>query len=98
MLATSRFLCCTAWHRRRPVVFQADDGEPWAVVVYAMCLHLAVKVVHVPRNSPARLGGYSFNGLLAYVCGMRLHREDIAHTEAWLLRSLRYDLLPCVTL
>lgn len=95
---TSGFVCRNPGHRTRPLVFQApalDTGDdPWALVMYATCLHLAVKLVHRPHNTPARYGGYSLNAMVTFLCGMRLHEDDIASTEAWLLRSLRYTLLP----
>ena len=77
--------------------FQAryrDTADLWPLVIYAACLHLAVKAVHIPRNSPRRLGGYGLNNMLKFMCNIRLHHDDMRHIETWILVRLKYRILP----
>jgi hypothetical protein len=82
----------------KTTVFEARkraDDDMWPMVVYASCLHLAVKILHQPPKPPKRLGGfYSFGKILTHVCAMRLHAHDVMHIESWILRRLDHLVVP----
>lgn len=84
----------------KPLVFEvrgraADDL--WPTVVYATCLHIAVKLLHKPPNSRKCLGGYTCGNLLMYLCNMRLEADDVGRVESWVLRRLDHAVVPVQT-
>ena len=81
----------------KPLVFEARvrSGEDlWPTVVYAACLHMAVKALHRPQVPPKRLGAYSFGKILMHVCNVKLHANDVRHIESWILRRLDHHVVP----
>lgn len=68
--------------------------NPWGLMASALCLHIAVKAVHIPRNTPNRVGHYSLSNLMMYLCGWRLHRDDVLVAETWILEQLDWRVLP----
>lgn len=92
----ARFVAALPGCPTRTLVFVAklrSQADMWPMVVYAACLHIAVKMVHHPHTTPRRVGRYSFRNLLVHLVGIRLHAEDVAPLESWVLRRLKYDLL-----
>lgn len=78
----------------RDGAFRANLDYGPHTVVYALCLHIAVKTVHWPHNAPKRLKRYRLNHLLMYLCNMALTPEDLDNGEARILQRLEYKLLP----
>lgn len=81
----------------RPGVFGAPptaapghshDDQCMLMLAYLMCLHLAVKVVHVPR---AR---YSVNRLAERMLEVTLDSDDLMQLEVMIMRMLDFRLVP----
>lgn len=82
---------------RSPMVFQGafrGEEDRWPLVVLTVCLHVATKVTHAPRNSPRALGGYGFSHLLRELLGMRLRDRDMYTMEMWVLWLLKFRVVP----
>lgn len=49
-----------------------DTGDTWSLLVYLVCVNLALKSLHYPRTAPRKLGGFcSIHGLVRQVCTRR---------------------------
>lgn len=49
-----------------------DESDTWPLLVYLVCLNLALKSLHYPRAAPRKLGGYcSMHGIVRQVCTRR---------------------------
>lgn len=101
-----RFVRHRPGHRTQPLVFECtlhnfvpvgpDDYDwpvDWPAVVLTCCLHLAVKLTHVPRNSPAKLGGYSLRYMLLDLLGNHPRLCDLQELEITILRQLDMRLV-----
>lgn len=95
-----RFICDRPGHRTQPLVFEcvlldgAAGGDEWPVVMLACCLHLAVKLTHVPTNVPWQLGGhYKLRAVLRNLLGFSPTITTLESMEAWILFTLKYHLV-----
>ena len=92
------------------VSFQArrrDSNDDAPLLVYAVCLNLAVKVTRGrgDTHAPKRLGGYSLRNVVAWlhrqVFGTAIRPEvhlttsEVFFVEMWVLRRIEYALRPC---
>lgn len=93
-----RFLRSRPGHRAQPLVFECtvdqDSERDWPGIVLACCLHLAVKLTHVPRNWPAEFGPrYSLRTMMCAMYGSSPSRSELRYIEAWILKGLRFRLV-----
>ena len=73
---------------------RATWGNRWALTLYTLCVHLAVKATHRPRNSPRRLRYYGLNNMLCYMGLPILHKTEILHLELQICELLNWSLVP----
>lgn len=85
------FLVGDTFGFREPIV---TWGNRCAMTLYVVCLHLAVKAVHMPRNAPVRLGGYRLNNMLHYLGAPTLHNLDVLQMELEICDMLDWDIVP----
>lgn len=72
-----------------------DHDSHVAIIVYMVCLHIAVKATFIPRHTPKRLGRhYSFRSLATYAGMHPLPPSDLVAAEVWIMRLLDYNVLP----
>ena len=49
-----------------------DESDTWPLLVYLVCLNLALKSLHYPRSAPRKLGGHcSMHAIVRQVCTRR---------------------------
>lgn len=68
-----------------------------SIYVYIVCLHIAVKMVHIPHTVPHRLGRrYSISRIFQQLELKPLTVEELLDVEMWILSLLDWNVLPCL--
>ncbi len=65
------------------------DDQKRVMLLYLVCLHLAVKLVRLPRS-----GKYGFNYVAHKVLGVQLAHHDLTALEVGVMRCLDFRLAP----
>jgi hypothetical protein len=82
-----------------------DKGDTWPLIVYLVCVNLALKTVHYPRTSPRAYRRVCFmSGIIHRVCclhplgdvwttWLEIRRRSVFFAiESWVMRRLDHDL------
>lgn len=78
-------------------------GDPQALsplIIYAVCLHIAVKATHVPKCTPEdvrRHGGYILHNFIVRMLNVSVSKDQMDFLwdlEAWVLRRFDYRMQP----